>query len=41
MPSASLEMLISAIGNQKSAAPSIWNFSPVAGSFSGRGVYCA
>ena len=41
MPSDSLEMLMLALGTQKPAEPSMWNCSPVAGSFSVRGMNCA
>src|SRR6476620_11321342 len=41
MPSASLAMLMLAVGTQKPADPSIWNCSPVAGSFRLLGVNCA
>src|SRR2546423_252114 len=36
-----LETTMSAEGVQKEAAASMWYFSPVAGSLSGRGWYCA
>jgi len=32
---------MSELGRHQDADPSMWNFSPVAGSLSGRGCYCA
>ena len=41
IPNDSLETVMSAEGFQKLPSASMWNCSPVAGSFRGRGRYCA
>src|SRR5712692_4809003 len=41
MPSPSLATFMSAVGLQNPTPASMWNFSPVAGSLSACGLYCA